>query len=106
MFKHNSIEESEYVWGATLIHQQKTPPLPEEQVKQIKAMLHAYGCTVDEKEDHCIFNFPEGTKRLRGWVLGVSERYKITFPDGFVLHESYDMPRGISLLSLPTGYNA
>jgi hypothetical protein len=101
MFKHSSIEEDEYVWGATLIYQLKTPPLPQELAKQIKTMLYAHGCTVDEKEDHCIFNFPEGTKRFRGWVLGVSERYKIEFPDGFVLHESYDMPRAISLLSIP-----
>jgi hypothetical protein len=101
MFKHISIEDCEYVWGVTPIQQLKTPPLPEDQVEQIKTMLHAHGCTVDEKEDHCIFNFPDGTKRFRGWVLGVSERYKIEFPDGFVLLESYDIPRGISLLSAP-----
>jgi hypothetical protein len=79
----------------------RTPPIDIDNAQQIKALLIQHGCTLVEHEDHCVLSFPEGTQRLRGMMLGVSERYTLLLPDSFKISEVYDTVRELSFLLLP-----
>jgi hypothetical protein len=96
-----SFDNDEYfIWGSEPVKKLKAPRIIEEKAEEIKALLNPHGCTIEDHEDHCFFLFPEDTVRVRGLTLGVSECYKVKFPDGFVLNELYDICRRISFFSV------
>ena len=76
------------------LHQLKTPPLTEE----AREIIVRHGCTLDENADECIVSFPEGTTRTEIFPRVMTERYRITFSDGYTLQEVYDKYREISIL--------
>ena len=79
------------------LHQLKTPPLTEE----AREIIVRHGCTLDENADECIVSFPEGTTRTEIFPRVMTERYRITFSDGYKLQEVYDKYREISILLYP-----
>ena len=79
----------------------KTPPMGIQNAEEIKALLTKHGCTMQEYPDHDNITFPSGTMRRRGMRLGVSERYDILLPDGYIIHEIYDTVRELSFLAFP-----
>ena len=79
------------------LHQLKTPPLTEE----AKDIMLRHGCTLDEYPHECSISFPEGTTRTEIFPRTMSERYHITLPDSYQLHEIYDRHREISILLYP-----
>ncbi len=79
------------------LHRLKTPPLTEEARK----VMLKHGCTLEENPNECNISFPEGTTRTEIFPRMMSERYHITFPDSYRLHEVYDKYREISILLYP-----
>ena len=79
------------------LHQLKTPPLTEE----AREIIVRHGCTLDENIDEGMMSFPEGTTRTELLPRMMTERYHITFPDGYKLQEVYDKYREISILLYP-----
>jgi hypothetical protein len=79
------------------LHQLKTPPLTEE----AKDIMLRHGCSLDEYPHECTVSFPEGTTRTEIFPRMMSERYHITLPDSYQLHEIYDKYREISILLYP-----
>jgi len=79
------------------LHQLKTPPLTEEARK----IIVRHGCMLDENTSECIVSFPEGTTRTEIFPRTMTERYCVTFPDGYKLQECYDKYREINVLLYP-----
>jgi len=80
-----------------LLHLLKTPPLTEE----AKDIMLRHGCTLEEYPNECIVSFPEGTTRTEIFPRMMTQRYHITLPDSYKLHENYDKYREISILLYP-----
>lgn len=78
-----------------------TPLVDEENAEEINEILREHDCIIQHHPDHNEITFPPGTQRWRGVKIAVSERYYIHLPDGYIIHESYDMIRGLSFLSFP-----
>ncbi len=53
----------------------------------IKDLLAQRGCTCQERSDHWLLTFPEGTTRHEYWPRTRCERFLITLPDGYTLYE-------------------
>jgi hypothetical protein len=76
------------------LSQLKTPPLKAE----AKEVMLKHGCRLEENPNECIVFFPEGTTRAELFPRTMTERYHITFPDSYKLHEVYDKYREMSIL--------
>lgn len=78
-----------------------TPPIDVDNAEEIKELLTTHGCTIEEHADSHVILFPPNTKRWRGLIAGISQRYSILLPDGYVIYESKDLMTEVSLLALP-----
>ncbi|HEX9504232.1 MAG TPA: hypothetical protein VF974_08030 [Patescibacteria group bacterium] len=76
------------------LSQLKTPLLTEE----AKEVMLKHGCTLEENPNECMVFFPEGTTRTELFPRMMTERYHITLPDSYKLHEVYDKYREMSIL--------
>jgi hypothetical protein len=79
----------------------KTPPIDVDNAQEIKDILTQHGCTIEEHADFYNIIFPPDTTRWRGLIAGISQRYSILLPDGYVIYEKQDLMRELSFLSLP-----
>jgi hypothetical protein len=88
--------------AARAISQIKTPPIDVENADEINAILQRHGCTLKEEGNNALLiSFPPGTTRKPIGGLGISERYLIRLPDGYIISETYDTMRAVSLLAFP-----
>ena len=59
----------------------------EELIEPIGQVLEKHGARVAVFKKECIITFPTGTTRQRLYPVVLTDRYKVTFPDGYVLYE-------------------
>ena len=100
-------EEYERYWASIQVRvepikQLKTHLFREGCVARVREILAEHGCGLEVKDEYCVVTFPEGSTRKE--ILPrphVSERNRITLPDGYELEEVVQRNALYSLLGFP-----
>ncbi|MDQ2714218.1 MAG: hypothetical protein M3Z08_04855 [Chloroflexota bacterium] len=69
-----------------------TPTIISEAAATIERIMQEHGGSVEHKGDgtYVVFTFPANTMKQENWPRIVSERFTITFPDGYKIQQVHD----------------
>lgn len=59
----------------------------EELIEPICQMLERHGASLEVFKNECVIMLPVGTFRQRLYPVILTDRYKVTFPDGYILYQ-------------------
>lgn len=59
----------------------------EEFIEPIRQVLERHGASVTVFNKACVITLPEGTVRQRLYPVVLTDRYKVTLPDGYCLYQ-------------------
>ncbi len=59
----------------------------EELIEPIRQILEKHGATLAVFKQECVITFPTGTVRQRLYPVVLTDRYKVTLPDGYCLYQ-------------------
>ncbi len=59
----------------------------EELIEPIRQILEKHGASLAVFKQECVITFPAGTVKQRLYLVVLTDRYRVTFPDGYSLYE-------------------
>jgi hypothetical protein len=83
----------------------KIAPIDVINADEIRAALQQHRCQIEERADHIMLTFPEGTTRKEVLPRTLQCCFDIFFPDGFFIREIYIHQKQISYIYIPASHS-
>lgn len=63
----------------------------DELLEPIRQVLERHGVRLEVLDDACVLHFPAGTVRQVLYPVVMTDRYRVTLPDGYCLYEAVSL---------------